>query len=458
MVDGSTRSQFQPFQMRVGVLVLVISIVLTVVHPTLACPFCLSPPQTLSEQISRADVVVIAELVQFRIFDFGNRAESTLRIREIVRGRHFASRRKELVPGQCITVNGDFSAQRGDLFLMYGELADTGPVPASSTFAQDDAAENSSDSGDRVTQASLQTRTAFSAFIEKMTFLVPELISWNETTAISPAMVRYIRQLPGNAVPPSLRLEYFMKCLEHPDPLIAIDAWAEFGNATYDDVAAVSHCMSRESLRKWIADPMMSPERLGLYGMMLGLCGNSDDAEFLQQQLGDPLGADFRFGADGLMAGYLMLAGERGLSYLEETRVEPANVPATSSHSVVQALQFMWSYECDIIPQQRVRESMRLFLKHESMREIVIANLSRWEDWASLPILLTLFDGECSDDRLTQRAILQFAQVCAKSAPATAAPPAHAIAAAEFLARVQATQPDLLTTSDREFGPPQQTE
>ena len=442
--------------MRVGVLVLVISIALMVVSPSLGCPFCLSPPQTLAEQISRADIVVIAELVQFRLFDFGNRAESTLRIREIVRGRHFASRRKELAPGQCITVSGDFSAQSGDLFLMYGEPADSGPALASSTFEQDGAAENSSDSGDRVTQAVLQTRTASPAFIGKMTFLVPELISWNETTAISPATVRYIRQLPGNGVTPSLRLEYFMKYLEHSDPLIAIDAWAEFGNATYDDVAAVSHCMSRESLRKWIADPMMSPERLGLYGMMLGLCGNSDDAEFLQQQLGDPLAADFRFGADGLMAGYLMLTGERGLSYLEETRVAPANIPATASHSVVQALQFMWSYERDIIAQQRVRESMRLFLKHEFMREIVIANLSRWEDWASLPILVTLFDGECSDDRLTQRAILQFAQICAKSGKGTPESLQYAIAAAEFLARVQTTHPDLRKSSEREFGPPQQ--
>ena len=457
MVDGSTRAQFPSLLMRVGVLVPVISTLL-VFQRSFACPFCLSPPQTLTEQISRADIVVIAELVQFRIFDFGNRAESTLRIREIVRGRHFASRRKELASGQCITVSRDFSAQIGDLFLMYGELAESGPELASSTFEQDGAADNSVDARDRVIQAALQTRTASSSFIETMTFLAPELISWNETTAISPATVEYIRQLPGNAVVQSLRLEYFMTCLEHPDPLIAIDAWAEFGNATYDDVAAVTHCMPRNKLRQWIADPMMSPERLGLYGMMLGLCGNFDDAGFLKQQLGDPLAADFRFGADGLMAGYLMLTGEPGLSYLEETRVAPANLPASSSHSVVQALQFMWSYERDIIPQQRVRESMRLFLKHESMREIVIANLSRWEDWSSLPILVTLFDGECSNDRLTQRAILQFAQVCAKSGPASATPPAHAIAAAEFLERVQTTHPELLKTSDREFGPPQQAD
>ena len=157
MVDGSTRSQIQSFLKRVGVLVLVISIGLTVVHPSLACPFCLSPPQTLTEQISRVDVVVIAELVQFRIFDFGNRAESTLRIREIVRGRHFASRRKELVPGQCITISGDFSAQTGDLFLMYGELADSGPVSTSSTFARDDAAENSSDSSGQVIPAPVRS-------------------------------------------------------------------------------------------------------------------------------------------------------------------------------------------------------------------------------------------------------------------------------------------------------------
>jgi hypothetical protein len=52
----------------------------------LACPFCLSPPQTFAEQMSRADVVLIAELVRFEVLDFGRRAESTMRIREYLRG------------------------------------------------------------------------------------------------------------------------------------------------------------------------------------------------------------------------------------------------------------------------------------------------------------------------------------------------------------------------------------
>ncbi len=460
MVDGSTRSETKPFPILSGIPGLVILFTILAFNRGDACPFCLSPPQTLAEQILRADVVLIAELVRFEVLDFGNRAESTLRIREFVRGEDLASQRNELAPGQCITVSDDFSAQRGDFFLMYGELPDTGPVPASSTFTKSELNEtgDSLNPVRSVIQVVSQSSIVPVARIERAKYLMPELIAWNETTAVSPEAVAYIRQIPSEAIGQTRRLAYFMKYLEHPDPLIAIDAWAEFGNSVYKDVVAVRHHMSRENLRKWISDPAMFPERLGLYGMMLGLCGNSEDAEFLKLQLGDPLAEEFRFGADGLMAGYLLLTGESGLAYLEETRVTPPGIPATSDHSLVQALEFIWSYEKDLITEQRLLTSMRLFLQHESMREIVITNLSRWEDWSSLPILVTMFDGECSDDRLTQRAILQYAQTCAKSGTATVTPHGHAMAAAEFLSRVRTTNPDLLNTSEREFRAPQQAD
>jgi hypothetical protein len=52
-------------------------------------------------------------------------------------------------------------------------------------------------------------------------------------------MVNYLQQLPAQTDPQPTRLAYFLTNLEHRDPLIAIDAWAEFGNASYDDVVAV---------------------------------------------------------------------------------------------------------------------------------------------------------------------------------------------------------------------------
>ncbi len=102
----------------------------------------------------------------------------------------------------------------------------------------------------------------------------------------------------------------------------------------------------------------MSPERLGLYGMMLGLCGQPEDAEFLREQIGDPKPAkEFRFGTEGIMGGYLLLAGEDGLSYLEETRLKPTGVDYTEHFAVMQAVQFIWSYESDVISKPGSRKA-----------------------------------------------------------------------------------------------------
>lgn len=434
-----------------------------------ACPFCLSPPQTLAEQISRADLVLIAELVRFEVYDQGTRPESTLRIRKYLRGEDTAAQQDRLSVGQSIVIPSEAAGAPGDLFLMYGTLPEYSVPGSASTFA---STSTSSEAGDanstgQVIQAVLKSDAPVESVIQKASFLVPELISWNETLAITTDMVNYLQQLPVQTDPQPTRLAYFLTNLEHRDPLIAIDAWAEFGNASYDDVVAIRQLMSPEDLRRWIADKDMSPERLGLYGMMLGLSGSPEDARFLLSQMmesepGSAIGDSnkapartFRFGAEGLMGGYLLLTGDEGLKQLEETIALPADVPDTARHAFVQSLQFIWSYESDVVSKARLQSSMRLLLQNSSMREIAITNLARWEDWESLPALQAMFAKDCEGDRESQRAILQFAQTCRRSVSARSNAHDYASLAEEFLCETQITRPDLLSQNVREFSAPQ---
>jgi hypothetical protein len=434
-----------------------------------ACPFCLSPPQTLAEQISRADLVLIAELVRFEVYDHGTRPESTLRIRKYLRGEETAAQLDRLSIGQSIVIPSEAAGAPGDLFLMYGTLPEYSVPESASTFA---STSTNSDAGNanaagKVVQAVLKSDALVEAVIQKASFLVPELISWNETLAITTDTVNYLQQLPAQTDPQPTRLAYFLTNLEHRDPLIAIDAWAEFGNASYNDVVAVRELMSPADLRRWIADKDMSPERLGLYGMMLGLSGSHEDAQFLLNQMmeSEPVAAigdgttaparTFRFGAEGLMGGYLLLTGEEGLKQLEATIALPADVPDTARHAFVQSLQFIWSYESDVISKARIQSSMRLLLQNSSMREIAITNLSRWEDWESLPALQAMFAKDCEGDRESQRAILQFAQTCRRSVSARSDAHDYASLAEEFLCEAHLTRPDLLSQNIREFNAPQ---
>jgi hypothetical protein len=163
----------------------------------------------------------------------------------------------------------------------------------------------------------------------------------------------------------------------------------------------------------------------------------------------------FRFGAEGLMGGYLLLTGEEGLKQLEETIALPANVPATARHAFVQSLQFIWTYESDVISKARIQSSMRLLLQNSSMREIAITNLSRWEDWESLPVLKAMFAKDCEGDRESQRAILQFAQTCRRSVSARSNVHDYASLAEEFLCEAHLKRPELLSQNVRDFNAPQ---
>ena len=70
-----------------------------------------------------------------------------------------------------------------------------------------------------------------------VTGLGTENTDWTTPLPLTPTAVDYIRKLPS--VPPAgaERLEYFQDYLENPDPLLAQDAYDEFGRAPYSDAA-----------------------------------------------------------------------------------------------------------------------------------------------------------------------------------------------------------------------------
>jgi len=436
-----------------------------------ACPFCLSPPMTLVEENAASDIVVIAELLKCEVVHAGavRIPQSTFRIREFLQGAELSTRFGRFQTGQPIVVRQEITGVPGDMFLLFGSLPASGASASTeSTFATntDDATSNlnapsnvsGNDAG--IVTADLKTTESASKKIQRISYLIPELISWDPYAPVSLEAIRYIRNAPGQSIPQAQRLPYYLRFLENPDPLLSIDAWAEFANATYKDVKAVKDQMPREQLRQWIADPTTTPERLGLYGMMLGLCGSADDAAFLERQIGalPPTGRDdkefFRYGTDGLMGGYLLLTGEDGLAFLEQTRLKPG-VPSDSVYAVVQAIQFMWSYESSLIPQSRLKSSMRRLLSNSDQRILTITNLARWKDWESWPKLERLFRNECADDRAAQRAIVQFAEECRSATSADGSPLEFAAAATTFLAKAEVEHPDLFrSTNNAEFlGP-----
>ncbi len=429
----------------------------------IACPFCLAPPQTFSERFLLADVVVIAELVKFEVLNNGTVPKSTLRIRYLLRGDEHLAARFGIISGRTTILPAEAAGKPGDMFIMFGDLPDLSndPVDATvkSTPGESETGESTSSGQTPVITASL-TKTVSgqipkrATLVQKVSYEIPGNVTWADFDALSPAGVAYVRRLPSRDLPATERLTFFNDFLESSDPNIAEDAWAEFGGAAYEDVKAVRHLFQRDKLRSWIANPLMSPERLGLYGLMLGLSGEASDAEFLLAHQKNPDTGEFRFGGEGLMAGYLLLTGEQGLQRCQQEALDPQ---ATDSlrHAFIQSLQFFKSYEPEVISGETVCQAMREMLGIASMRDIAIINLARWEDWSVLPQLMTMFETEYASDAAGQRIILQYAEACQKAAVRKSETEEAACIASDFIARMKHQYGSVSKSPTYEFQAPQ---
>jgi hypothetical protein len=203
----------------------------------------------------------------------------------------------------------------------------------------------------------------------------------------------YFAKAPSLRVASAERLRYFVRYLEHDDPLVAEDAFNEFGYAPYDAVREVAELLPAENLRRWLADPNVRDERKGFYGLALGLAGRLQDgasqAEFLRQQIVAPAN-DFRAGFDGILAGYLLLTGDEGLELIEKRFLNNSQAKVGDVRHAMAALRFYQEFVHEV-PTPRLGRALRQLLTRPEFAAAAIVDLARWQDWESLPAVAALY-------------------------------------------------------------------
>lgn len=262
-----------------------------------------------------------------------------------------------------------------------------------------------------------------------------DTVNWEKPVPLGGEYLKtYIRKVPPPESPD--RLAFFLKFLEFPDSEICSDAYAEFSRAQFKDVAALAPKLPRMKLRMWLesTDPQIQV-RLGLYGMMLGLGGDDSDAEFLERLImKSPEPDKPRFGIDGMMAGYILIRGERGMQKLLNAKFDD---PRAEDDLVAlqNTLMFLWDYGQDRIPAESLKAAMRRYLDRPKIASSVIKNLARWKDWPSLDHLIAGYGVAPFDSTVSRNDIVAFALVCEKDGMKTSpeALPASAVKARKFL-------------------------
>ncbi len=289
-----------------------------------------------------------------------------------------------------------------------------------------------------------------------------DFIDWHSPNEVTAASWDYLAKMPPPATDPAKQIErlaYFLNYLEHPELLVSNDAYGEFASAPYDIIKPLSDRMPREKLRQWVTSSDTPVTRLGLYGLLLGLCGTEEDAAAMEQKILVP-DSDFRLGIEGVMSGYLIIRGEDGLQVLEDSKMkaktftnkdgEELKLPFSETYATMQTLRFMWTYEPDRIPKQRLKESMRILLERPELADLVIADLARWKDWGVQDRLMEMYADEEYDIPSIKRAIVRYFFYCSEDiAEGAEKPPEYAATAATHLAELEALDPKIVRDAKR---------
>jgi hypothetical protein len=337
-----------------------------------ACPFCSVESQTLSEEIKGADAVVLAKLVKEAPATANpsdpNSGMATFKIVEPLKGRESLGKTDEI----SVVFFGD--ADRDKTYMVTG--------------------------------------------------LGKGKIDWTTPLPLTTTAVDYVKKLRSIAPAGPERLVFFQDYLENADPLLAQDAYDEFGRAPYSELHELKPKMQHDRIVKWVADPEVNPSRRRLYLTMLGVCGSKADVPLLEGMIvsdfdamkpalvqlvdsgiamGGPIGMPVlveavqqderrkKLGLDALVACYLILRGPEGMDLVENRFLKNPHAEYTHVYSTIMALRFHGDENTGVVPRERLLGAMRLLLDNPDFADQVVLDLSRWEDWSVLERLVDMF-------------------------------------------------------------------
>jgi len=338
-------------------MVLGVAFVALAVSTAGACPICGVPTVTLPERLARADVALLVEWVSSQPAK-GAIPESTTY--EIVQVHRDGAGTYKV--GETVTTPGQLTpGKAGNLFLLLGQKH------------------------------------------EKLG------IKWEigPALAVSETSYQYIIQAPSPETPAEKRLAYFIKFLEFPDVAIANDAFAQFVNAPTKDIESVAGKLPREKIRRWLADDKTPVTRQSGYGLMLGLCGGPDEARFLENQIKD-IDPERQTGLEGVMFGYLLLAGDHGLDYLEHAYLANREAPEGKVYPAFLAIRYFWSYGNGKISRPRLQTAMRCLIDQPALSGTAITLLAGWKDWSLHERLMKLYAPLPKSETATKKAIIGY--------------------------------------------------
>jgi hypothetical protein len=210
---------------------------------------------------------------------------------------------------------------------------------------------------------------------------------------------------------PAKRLAFFFKYLDNAEIEVSNDAYKEFANADYKDYKEMAKDLPAATLAKWLKDPNTPAFRYGLYASMLGHCGKAEHAKLLREMLEDP-DKKVVTGADGILAGYIMLQPKEGQTYLRSV-LKDEKKEFTQRYAALRAARFFHDSRPDVVSRADVVRAVALLLEQSDIADLAIEDLRKWGCWDMTDTILDLYGKESHNVPIIRRSILRFA-LCAR--------------------------------------------
>ncbi|MEI8071208.1 MAG: hypothetical protein WCI09_06460 [Planctomycetota bacterium] len=237
--------------------------------------------------------------------------------------------------------------------------------------------------------------------------------------AANEAVLGYLAAAPAVQEPIAERLKWFAKRLEHPQPLIAEDAFREFGLAPFVAVVAAAEALDSAKLEAWVGEPGIDQRRRGFYGLALGVVASQskNPAEIkacvsaLHAAIEAPAD-DFRAGFAGVMAGVLVAEQTEGLLYLKDKNFFAPTARPVDQRHLLSALRFAWESLSLTIPHTNISGSTAQLLASPIVAADAVIDLARYQAWGVLDEVVALWSALGRDDALVRRAVAGYLTAC----------------------------------------------
>ena len=214
-------------------------------------------------------------------------------------------------------------------------------------------------------------------------------------------------------LPVAERIGFFFKFLDHPNDDIARDAYMEVSIPSFKDVASAKKHYDPERIQKMLKDSTTQPYKIGLLGMLTGICGRKQDAEPLRKLIMDKEKRP-QSGMDGLIAGYCLLEQEEGLKMVLDF-LSNSEVDFNLRYAALRITTQFLLKDYPVKDKKVVFDRLGSIVDNGEMGDLAIDELRKAEVWDYAKRVFAAYestDPAIKDNQFIKRAAIRFALKC----------------------------------------------